>query len=138
MPYVLAGGAGFIGFVLLVAYLLDSTPHVSPSGSSTAAKSAVRAYLQDNLNDADFEEVEWFPPLPAKGLKVAVIDGGERTEIDYRKGMVLMRLRFRARNLAGAKILKDETFFVVGSRVLGQESSAAVSIFDGENRRMDD
>lgn len=136
--YIVAGVGGLLGFVLLIAYALDSQPHVSATSEGSSAKAAIRAYLKDNLNDADFEEIKWYPPLPAKGLKIAVIDGDSRTEIDHREGMVLVRLRFRARNLAGAKIQKDETFFVVGSRVLGQETSSMVSIFDGANRRMTD
>jgi hypothetical protein len=81
-------------------------------------KMAVRAELRENLNDADFDEVRWWPITPlansyqynnpwASDLNLRLSEGHWKKIT--RAGQSI-RLKFRTRNGLGAKVLSDWMF----------------------------
>lgn len=87
-------------------------------------KTSVDTYLKENLNDADYEVVAWFNAVPLKGAQVFSpppdTEGRiPRMSTSFWKEVDTIgraiRLKYRARNALGAKILHDEVFMIDGN-----------------------
>lgn len=80
--------------------------------STDAAKAAVKSYLAENLDDPAFDEVRWWESNHLDGSFFR-----ERGDVTWpfwlavkEKGTAI-RFKFREKN-GGAKVIRDETFFI--------------------------
>jgi hypothetical protein len=145
LPYIVAGGLALLVAVAGGAYMLDAQPHVTPKRTAAQHKRVIRSWLKDNLHDADYEEVEWFEPLKPEQVRIFISDDdADRSKkndvLAWAKfpasNLTLVRLRYRARVLAGGKRLCDETFFIRGGKMLAYEDSEDVLLVDGVQSRL--
>ncbi len=84
-----------------------------------SAKSAIRKYLKANLNDPDFEEIKWWPSDPLeKSLVYTYPDNDDNLRMwdnwwkPIIKPGISVRLKYRAKNPLGARIIFDQVFLL--------------------------
>ena len=128
--------ARFALFAALALVGCTSDPHLE----------AAKEHLDGTLNDGDFEVVRWWPakPLPeyndvrlkyfveerekaeAEGIKaVAAMYQGLAEKEATAPVLTMGRLKYRAKNAVGGKVLVDEIFaFDEGGKVVGTVTKA--------------
>jgi hypothetical protein len=84
-------------------------------------KSSVESYLKENLNDPDYEVVGWYDACDLKGAKIFSPPPGAQGKVprmgnshwkDLATTGKALRMKYRAKNENGAKILHDEVFLI--------------------------
>lgn len=131
-PIILVGVLVSAAAMALVFWLVLSNADFLQSGKAvqkdqTVPKLAgneqnlVKDYLKKNLNDpSDMEFVEWREPrlvmLTKRKESVFLFPESQGANSGYEPGIILS-VRFRARNAAGAKVLQEGTFLIQDGKV---------------------
>ena len=105
------------GVAIAVAAVAWYTGYRPGDIQEPAIRSAVRTYLSENLDDPNYTDVRWWKSVPLKeGVEVE-----SRLEKD-RKGIRLVRFKFRTPRPFGGMSLHDQIFAVRRGQVIANYS----------------
>jgi hypothetical protein len=130
--------------ILLIVVGCSDNPRVgNPAEPDLETREIVRAWLKENTNTGDWEEVRWWREIDARARKLAdcradankpllwigkkppEMKAAQLKECDKIKNQPAesaIRLKFRAKNGVGATMLHDLIFTIRDGRVVAAES----------------
>lgn len=111
-----------LGLAMTLFSVACSSSSTRPTGDPASGRNAVREWLTNNLDDPNFEEVQWWPSTSLKGAKTwSGSDDWPHTTPTLWKSLdaegTAIRLKYRTKNRLGARELRDEVFWITDGMV---------------------